>query len=329
MRVYFLNMGNSSQSGGFSSYSKYISELDISNQIIKFSDCGTKDKGSINIFFRTVGLERLGFFSYLLHKFNQVTFLLLFASLQIICLFSSSKIWIQSSFLSRSSVLRFSAIILGGGRALIIDVRDKEFFPFIHMFSESQFISCGKEIKKQILGFSKNVFNLTTPISSEEKEIINFVKEKNYIVYAHGIQKDKAPEQLLNFAKLIENTDYLIVVCGRIRHPNRKLIDKILTHKKIRYVGSLDKLVILCLLKNSGGILITGEKEGVPRIIEEAKNFSIPVIIPKQEIYLKNYTNTFTFEEFANNQPKNRYRKIKNDVQIDIQKNLEKFIFGE
>ena len=197
------------------------------------------------------------------------------------------------------------------------------------MFSKFQFISCGREIKKQIVGFSKNVFNLTTPISNEEKKIIKFVEEENYIVYAHGIQKDKAPELLLKFAKLIENTDYLIVVCGRIRHPNKKLIDKILTHKKIRYVGSLDKLVILCLLKNSGGILITGEKEGVPRIIEESKNFMKPIIIEKPEVYLKNYFNTYTFNEFANNQTKNRYQKIKNDGHIDIQKNLEKFIFGE
>ena len=322
-------MGNSSQSGGFSSYSKYISELDISNQMIRFSDFGTKGKGSINVFFRTVGLEKLGFFPYILHKINQITFLLIFTSLLIACFFSASKIWIQSSFLSRSSVLRFFAIILRGRNSLIIDVRDKEFLPYVHMFSESQFISCGKEINKQILDISKNVFDLTTPISSEEKEIVNFVKEENYIVYAHGIQKDKAPEQLLNFAKLIENTDYLIVVCGRIRHPNRNLIGKILAHKKIRYVGSLDKLVILCLLKNSGGILITGKKEGVPRIIEEAKIFSIPIIIQKHEIYLKNYFNTYTFNEFANKQPKNRYQKIKNDGQIDIQKNLEKFIFGE
>ena len=38
-------------SGGFSSYSRFISELQVDNQIIKFSDFGTKDKNSINVFF--------------------------------------------------------------------------------------------------------------------------------------------------------------------------------------------------------------------------------------------------------------------------------------
>ena len=73
---------------------------------------------------------------------------------------------------------------------------------------------------------------------------------------------------------------------------------ELLNHKKLRYVGNLDKLVLLSLLKNSAGVLITGEKEGVPRILEEAKNFSIPAITTKSEVYLSDYEKKFTFNEF-------------------------------
>ena len=78
MKIYFLNMGNSSISGGFSSYSRFISELQVDNQIIKFSDFGTKDKNSINVFFRTVGLEKFNLISSILHKINQMTYVMVF-----------------------------------------------------------------------------------------------------------------------------------------------------------------------------------------------------------------------------------------------------------
>ena len=109
MKIYFFNMGNSSISGGFSSYSRFISEQNLNRHITKFSDFGTKDKNSINVFFPTVGKEKFNFFTSILHKINQVIYVVLFVTLLTICLFSNSKIWIQSSFLARSKFLRFLA----------------------------------------------------------------------------------------------------------------------------------------------------------------------------------------------------------------------------
>ena len=158
MKIYFLNMGNSSISGGFSSYSRFISELQVDNQIIKFSDFGTKDKNSINVFFRTVGLEKFNLISFILHKINQMIYVIIFIGLLAACLCSNSKIWIQSSYLSKSKFLRFLASYLGRETSLIIDVRDKEFFPFLENFSKYRFISCGEEINQKISHFTKKKF---------------------------------------------------------------------------------------------------------------------------------------------------------------------------
>ena len=111
MKIYFLNMGNSSISGGFSSYSRFISELQVDNQIIKFSDFGTKDKNSINVF-SDRRLEKFNLI-FLLHKINQMIYVIIFIGLLAACLCSNSKIWIQSSYLSKSKFLRFLASYLG------------------------------------------------------------------------------------------------------------------------------------------------------------------------------------------------------------------------
>ena len=84
MKIYFLNLGNSSISGGFSAYSKFISETNLNEVMIKFSDFGTQDKNSINIFFQTVGLEKHGSFSRCLHKINQVTYTVVFIFLLVL-----------------------------------------------------------------------------------------------------------------------------------------------------------------------------------------------------------------------------------------------------
>ena len=54
-------------------------------------------------------------------------YVIIFIGLLAICLCSNSKIWIQSSYLSKSKFLRFLASYLGRETSLIIDVRDKEF----------------------------------------------------------------------------------------------------------------------------------------------------------------------------------------------------------
>lgn len=329
MKIYFFNLGNSSISGGFSAYSKFISETNLNEFMIKFSDFGTQDRNSVNIFFQTVGLERHGSFSRCLHKINQVTYTVVFIYLLMVCLWSRSKVWVQSSYLSRSNILRFIALNIAKEDSLIIDVRDREFFPFIEKFAKYKFISCGAEIKKQISMFSGQVFNLSTPFSREDIEYINLVKNGNYLVYAHGIQKDKSPEQLLRFLNIIDKKNYVVILCGRIRTHSKTLVDEILGHKKIKYVGNIDKIVMLALLKNSSGILVTGENEGVPRILEEAKNFSIPIISSKPQEYLTNYRKKFTFEEFANKISNEGHKKNKYKNYREIQEKLVEFIFED
>ena len=180
--------------------------------------------------------------------------------------------------------------------------------------------------KSKNFTFYKKIFNLKTPISNEDLELVNIVKNQKYIVYAHGIQKDKSPEQLLKFLKIIEPSNYLVLVCGRIRSHSSVLLTELLNHKKLRYVGNLDKLVLLSLLKNSAGVLITGEKEGVPRILEEAKNFSIPVITTKSEAYLSDYEKKFTFNEFSKSILNEKYKKIVNNDLTKIQDKLAAFL---
>lgn len=329
MKIYFFNMGNSSKSGGFSSYSRFLSETSIDRHIIKISDFGTLDKNSVNIFFRTVGIERHTSFSYVLHKINLALYFLIFISLLILSNWTDLKIWVQSSFISRSKILRFFALKIGRKRSLIIDVRDKEFFPYINMFSNFKFISCGSEINDKILLFTEQVVNITTPISREDRELIGLVKAENYILYAHGIQEDKAPEAIIQFLNLINSSDYMLVLCGRIRTQDNGLVNKILQHNKVRYVGNLDKLVILALIKSSRGVLITGENEGVPRILEEAKNFSVTVITPKKQAYLTGYDDVFTYEEFAKAFPLEGSRLPENNSYNSMIEKLERFIFED
>ena len=138
---------------------------------------------------------------------------------------SKSKVWVQSSYLSRSNILRFIALTLAKENSLIIDVRDREFFPFIEKgFAKYKFISCGAEINKRISMFSGKVFNLSTPFSSEDIEHINLVKAGNYLVYAHGIQKDKSPEQVLKrFLNIIDKKNYIVILCGKNKNQILKL----------------------------------------------------------------------------------------------------------
>ena len=110
MKIYFFNMGNSSMSGGFSSYSRFLSETSIDRHLVKISDFGTPDRNSVNIFFRTVGIEKHTLFSFVLHKINLALYFLIFISLLILSNWTNSKIWVQSSFLSRSKTLRFFAL---------------------------------------------------------------------------------------------------------------------------------------------------------------------------------------------------------------------------
>ena len=153
-------------------------------------------------------------------------------------------------------------------------------------------------------------------------ELIKTVEARNYIVYAHGIQHDKSPKQILEFLNILNQSNNVLVICGRIRSNSRALINKILAHKKSRYVGNLDKLVLLSLLKNSNGVLITGDKEGVPRIMEEAKFYSLPIITQKQS-YLANYDKHFVFKKFAGDMMSDNQKNDINDKNKRIQRNLE------
>ncbi len=53
--------------------------------------------------------------------------------------------------------------------------------------------------------------------------------------------------------------------------------EKILNHPNVRYIGSVDKIAMLSLLKNSFCLILTGNNEGVPRVFEEAKALDILV----------------------------------------------------
>ena len=130
MKIYFFNLGNSSNSGGFSSYTKFISESKINSYIHKFSDFGTIDENSTNIFFKTTGKDKLNLVDSVCHKINQITFFIFFVFLLFWVRNTTSQIWIQSSFISRSQLIRYFASRPKNINSLIIDVRDKEFFPF-------------------------------------------------------------------------------------------------------------------------------------------------------------------------------------------------------
>lgn len=329
MKIFFLNYGNSSISGGFSSYSKFLSELDINDHMIKFSDFGTSDRNSINMFFRTIGLEKMNILQFFFHRLNRLIFLITFFVLLLICLFSDSKIWVQSSYMSRSKILRILALKLGKKGSLLIDVRDKEFLPYVNRFSKFKFISCGDEINEMIAKVTEKVFDLKTPLSREDVKLIEIVKNSRYVVYAHGIQPDKSPEQLLKFLEALNDKIFLVVICGRIKSSSNKLVQKILNHKKIKYIGNLEKVVLLPLLKSSGGLLITGENEGVPRILQEAKKFSVRVITPKKQAFLSNYDNAFTFEEFAKAISREDSLILENNIDNYKIANLVKFIFED
>ena len=329
MKIYFFNLGNSSNSGGFSSYTKFISESDINSYIHKFSDFGTIDKNSTNIFFKTTGKDNINFLDFLFHKFNQITFFIFFVCLLFWIRNTTSQIWIQSSFISRSRLIRYFASRPGNINNLIIDVRDKEFFPYIDSFTNFKFIACGTEINKKISKQSKRVFNLKTPLSFDDKKLIHSVQSKKYLVYAHGIQKDKSPESILKLLDIINSSEFILIICGRLREKKKGLVKQIINHKNVRYVGSLDKLVILALLKSCYAIVLTGRNEGVPRIFEEAKNFSIPVITEKSEVYLGDYEKRLTFDEFANNILTASKEKIEDQYQTKMQENLKQFIIED
>lgn len=329
MKVYFFNLGNSSNSGGFSSYTKFISESNINSYIHKFSDFGTTDKNSTNIFFKTIGKDKINFIDSVYHKFNQITFLIFFVFLLFWVRNTTSQIWIQSSFISRSRLIRYFASRPKNIKSLIIDVRDKEFFPYIDLFPNFKFIACGSEIYKKLSKQNRRVFNLKTPMSSDDKKLIQSVQGKKYLVYAHGIQKDKSPGSILKLLDIINSSEFILIICGRLREKKKGLIKQIINHKNVRYVGSLDKLVILALLKNCYGIVLTGQNEGVPRIFEEAKNFSIPVITEKSEVYLGDYDKKLTFDEFSKKILTARKKKIENKYQTKMQENLKQFIIED
>ena len=54
-------------------------------------------------------------------------------------------------------------------------------FPFLERFAKFRFISCGEEINKRISHFTKKIFNLKTPISNEDLELVNIVKNQNIL----------------------------------------------------------------------------------------------------------------------------------------------------
>ncbi len=224
--IIFFNLGNSSLAGGFSSYTKFISEINFDRKFIKLSDFGTKEKKSCNFFFSTVGKDKLNYITKILHFYNLAVFVLLLSATIVFSKFMNIKIWIQSSYLSRSQLLRFIVKNFADASSVLIDVRDKQFLPFISDFSKFNFISCGGEIKNAILSHSGNVFDLKTPISNEDRSIIEEVKNNSYLIYAHGLQYDKEPETLLEFLNNANLRGYLTIICGRIRMKNHVLKKK-------------------------------------------------------------------------------------------------------
>lgn len=324
--IIFFNLGNSSMAGGFSSYTKFISEIKFDRKFIKFSDFGTKENKSHNFFFSTVGIDKFNHITKLLHFYNLTVFVLLLAATIVFSKFKDIRIWIQSSYLSRSKLLRFIVKNFADASSVIIDVRDKQFLPFIPEFSRSNFISCGGEIKNTILSHSGNVFDLKTPIPNEDRSIIEEVKNNSYLIYAHGLQHDKDPETLLEFLNHANLGGYLTIICGRIRMKNNVLKKKILNHTNVRYIGSVDKIAMLSLLKNAFCLILTGNNEGVPRVFEEAKAFDILVAAAEEYKFLNNYEKHLTFSEFIKKFPKKQYVPLLENSTTRLSIELNKFI---
>lgn len=320
MRVFFFNFGNSSVSGGFSSYSRYITDLFNDKNFISLSDFGTTKKNSINLFFNTVGKEKLTLRNKLFHRLNQIIFVVTLIFLSIISRFASIKIWLQSSYLARSLLVRLIISFVARPDSLIIDVRDKEFLTHAQKFKNLKFISCGLEINRYLKEkVSTDVFDMKTPIPQQDFELISLIKNGKYLLYVHGIQYDKAPEKLFEILRVMKGTDYRLIICGRVRHSSKNLIDKLMNDNHVIFIGTIPKIALLSLAKGSSGIVITGENEGVPRIYEETKDYGLKLIIDKKPEHYLNQKNMLSYQDFGANflskssHTKNHHQKIKSD----------------
>jgi len=199
------------------------------------------------------------------------------------------------------------------------DMYQKTFFNEC-MDSYFSISACVKESVKKCWDYDSDVLylgvNQIAKESVEKKEIKN-------VIWIGSVIDRKRPKLLLDCAKAFPNLNFTMIGDGYLSNEIVDLIEKE-NHTNVRYLGRIPNDKVYEELKSADLLLMTSDKEGLPKVIAEAMMFSAPSIYINECYnvdYIENGENGFGVRDVEEMKEKVQYLIDNPDVYQKLSKN--------
>ncbi len=246
------------------------------------------------------------------------------------CGFDNKQTVLFNKYFEESTMKSFFMIIYG--KAYFKILKNKNFKIIVLTEFHKSFL-----IKQ---GFDKkNIFVQHNLIKIKNEKEANL--EKDYIVYAGRISKEKGVEELIKSFLNIQNKKLKLKIVGS--GPSLRSLQKKYNDPNIQYLGQMKNSDVVNLIKNSLAV-VTATKlyEGQPNILTEASLLGVPSVFPEfggmPEFFNDEYS--LMFEQYNYDELTKKINQVSslrysNDIGnmnmnyiktiINEEKNLEKF----
>lgn len=139
-----------------------------------------------------------------------------------------------------------------------------------------------KSKKAFVWSFHEDISNISTDVKTT-------IPYKDYFFCAQQGWRHKRIDRLIDF--FCKNTEFNLVLCGYMIDPKDKVYTKLLKKKleklpnNIKYLGQVDYIELIWLMKNSKGVINISLYEGWNTQVEEAMSVNIPLVLSEIQIF--------------------------------------------
>lgn len=179
---------------------------------------------------------------------------------------------------------------------------------------------CVQESVKKCWNYDSEVLYLG--VNQIAKEIADKKNVKN-VIWIGSVIDRKRPKLLLECAKAFPNLNFTMIGDGYLSNEIVELIGKE-KYTNVRYLGRIPNDKVYEELKNADLLLMTSDKEGLPKVISEAMMFSAPSIYINECYnvdYIENGVNGFAVKDVEEMKEKVQYLLDNPNVYQEMSKN--------